>query len=77
MPGTHRSFHRAGLFTVTLGLLSLFGISGCREHKVDVPTTEPGQPAQPRLPADIELQVHTFCGGACHAYPPADSFPRK
>ncbi len=76
MPGTHRSFHRAGWFTATLGVLSLFGISGCREHKVDVPTTEHAQPAPP-LPADIELQVHTFCGGACHAYPPADAFPRK
>jgi hypothetical protein len=29
------------------------------------------------LPADIEAQVHAFCGAACHAYPPADSFPRK
>jgi hypothetical protein len=29
------------------------------------------------LPADIEHQVHTFCGGRCHAYPPAESFPRK
>lgn len=28
-------------------------------------------------PEDIAEQVHNFCGGACHAYPPADSFPRK
>ncbi|HEY3788733.1 MAG TPA: VCBS repeat-containing protein, partial [Urbifossiella sp.] len=28
-------------------------------------------------PADIADQVHTFCGGSCHAYPPADAFPRK
>jgi hypothetical protein len=42
---------------------------------------QPGNPTTPAeipapLPADIEQQVHTFCG-ACHAYPPADSFPRK
>ena len=28
-------------------------------------------------PADIAEQVHNFCGSSCHAYPPADSFPRK
>jgi hypothetical protein len=28
-------------------------------------------------PADIEEQVHAFCGGSCHAYPPADTFPRR
>ena len=28
-------------------------------------------------PEDIAEQVHNFCGGSCHAYPPADSFPRK
>ncbi|HEY2911626.1 MAG TPA: VCBS repeat-containing protein [Gemmataceae bacterium] len=33
-------------------------------------------PAVEPLPADIEQQVHAFCG-ACHAYPPADSFPRQ
>jgi hypothetical protein len=27
--------------------------------------------------ADIEKQVHTFCGAACHAYPPADVFPKR
>src|SRR5438874_4891325 len=36
----------------------------------------PPEPVQ-ALPPDIEQQVHNFCGGSCHAYPPADSFPRK
>jgi hypothetical protein len=26
--------------------------------------------------AELTAQVHNFCGKACHAYPPADSFPR-
>src|SRR5438128_2203103 len=39
------------------------------------PTTPP--PPEQALPADIEQQVHTFCGGSCHAYPPPDSFPRR
>ena len=39
---------------------------------------EPPPPAQPQPdPEDIAEQVHNFCGGSCHAYPPADSFPRK
>ena len=39
--------------------------------------TAPEPPAQQPLPADLEQQVHAFCGGACHVYPPADSFPRQ
>jgi hypothetical protein len=30
----------------------------------------------PAHPADIAERVHAFCGTACHAYPPPDSFPR-
>ena len=41
------------------------------------PPTAPAPPPPEALPADIEQQVHAFCGGSCHAYPPADSFPRK
>jgi FG-GAP-like repeat len=36
-------------------------------------------PPPARLPpstGDVTAQVHTFCG-ACHAYPPPDSFPRS
>src|SRR5205823_1149791 len=37
----------------------------------------PVRPAGPAEPAeDITEQVHQFCG-ACHAYPPADTFPRS
>jgi VCBS repeat protein len=41
--------------------------------------SDSGSPAaeSPALPADIELQVHAFCGAACHAYPPRDAFPRQ
>jgi hypothetical protein len=38
-------------------------------------------PPSPRPPApspdDLAAQVHTFCGAACHPYPPPDTFPRK
>ncbi|MDB5309320.1 MAG: repeat protein [Gemmataceae bacterium] len=37
----------------------------------------PPPPAVQSAPADIAAQVHTFCGGSCHAYPPADTFPRR
>jgi hypothetical protein len=51
-------------------------LGGCG-RPADPPTVPtPAEPVRP-LPDDMEEQVHTFCGGACHAYPPADSFPRK
>src|SRR4051812_19355530 len=37
----------------------------------------PPSPRPPESPADIALQVHNFCGGSCHAYPPPDTFPRR
>jgi hypothetical protein len=27
--------------------------------------------------ADVEREVHAFCGSSCHAYPPAETFPRR
>ena len=27
--------------------------------------------------ADVTQEVHSFCGGSCHAYPPAETFPRR
>jgi FG-GAP-like repeat len=40
-------------------------------RKVDPPALRPTDD-----PTDISDQVHNFCGGTCHKYPPADSFPR-
>lgn len=37
-----------------------------------LPADEPAVPV-----ADIEPRVHAFCGSSCHAYPPADTFPRR
>ena len=52
-----------------------FALGGCgRPPEVAAPAPEPAPTA---LPDDIEHQVHNFCGGSCHAYPPPDSFPRK
>jgi FG-GAP-like repeat len=45
----------------------------CFHRPGDVP---PPPPAGPEPPADVAAQVHQFCG-ACHAYPPPDSFPRS
>jgi hypothetical protein len=37
----------------------------------------PPPPAEPpAVTGDVTAQVHEFCG-ACHAYPPADTFPRS
>jgi hypothetical protein len=61
------------LRTTVLVMGALF-VSACSK------TPEPPLPPPDRSqtdPADIAEQVHAFCGGSCHAYPPADSFPRK
>jgi hypothetical protein len=34
-------------------------------------------PGAPEDRAEVALQVHQFCGTACHAYPPPDAFPRR
>jgi len=48
--------------------------AGCSK----APDPTPPAPTPPTAdPPDISEQVHTFCGGSCHAYPPGDSFPRK
>ncbi len=61
-----------GLATCAVAL----ALGGCGERPEDLPAPPPPEPPA-ALPADIEQQVHTFCGGACHAYPPPDSFPRR
>ena len=54
--------------------LLLAAVWGCGQR--GAPTPPAPEPLEP-LPADIEQQVHAFCGSSCHAYPPADSFPQK
>lgn len=51
--------------------LALVAVVGCG--------TPAPPPAAARVdsPADIEERVHNFCGGACHPYPPPDTFPRE
>src|SRR6478752_4457879 len=66
-----------------LGAMSLVALAGgamvlgCRRS-----TEEPAGPSisatpVPSAPADIEKEVHAFCGSACHAYPPPETFPRR
>src|SRR3954454_3800619 len=54
---------------VAAGRYALLSLGGPR---VDPPSARP-----PDDPADVAEQVHNFCGGSCHKYPPPDSFPRK
>jgi len=57
----------------SLLLLGVLLAAGCSK----APDPPPPPPPAPPDPTDIAEQVHTFCGGSCHAYPPADSFPRE
>ena len=63
-------------FAATLLCVAACAAGGCGPGGT---TTAPAPPpvVDQTLPADIEQQVHAFCGGSCHAYPPADSFPRR
>jgi hypothetical protein len=55
-----------------LGLVALAaGLLLSRSSDDRPPTAEP-----PTATGDVTAQVHDFCG-ACHAYPPADTFPRS
>ncbi len=59
-----------------LWLVPIFAVAmGCGKKPGDAPPTV--EPKHAALPDDIEAQVHTFCGSACHAYPAPDTFPRK
>lgn len=56
---------------VIVGVLSgFYYIQGRSAPRLPPPVTNPGSVG------DIAAQVHEFCG-ACHAYPPAESFPRS
>ena len=50
--------------------------TGCGRGPAPQPAT-PSTSETTQLPDDIAQQVNSFCGGACHAYPPADTFPRR
>ena len=62
------------LITAALSALNLCGCSGREAPPSTEPTTHPATTAP--LPDDIEVQVRSFCGGSCHAYPAPDTFPR-
>jgi len=51
-------------------------VLGCRRPAEDA-SSQGVTPAPAVAAADVEKEVHAFCGSACHAYPPADTFPRR
>src|SRR6266568_4770474 len=73
-PSSSRGWVGMGGTVVLLTAIGVCFFAGCFGSKSAKDT--PPSPRPPETPADIVEQVHTFCG-ACHAYPPADSFPRK
>jgi hypothetical protein len=71
MRTTVRSASRA-IRQAALGLLAAL-LAGCSSS----PSTEAPPPVQPVADrGDLTERVHAFCG-ACHAYPPANTFPRS
>ena len=54
------------------------GLAGCTGRDNARPSESRPAPAEPTaVPEDIEAQVHSFCRPSCHAYPPADAFPKS
>lgn len=63
-----------GFLAIAASISFLVAGTGCTNRN---PPEPPPTTTDTALPDDLELQVHNFCGGSCHAYPPADSFPRS
>src|SRR5215475_10616576 len=74
------SLTAAGLFSLIIGL------GGCGRPAGETPSDDPPPADGPPVGTesgsrtfapspDLVQQVHAFCG-ACHAYPPPDTFPR-
>src|SRR5262249_7452415 len=64
---------------VGLGAVCVAALAGALLYayrsRIDATAPPPAHRPQAKT-ADIAEQVHNFCGGACHAYPPPDTFPR-
>lgn len=77
--GTHNPTIRRWLWaTPPLVLAAAATVWGVQRFTSD----RPGAGGQPVVvpsgdSADVGKAVHAFCGGSCHAYPPADTFPRR
>jgi hypothetical protein len=62
-----------GAFAGPIAVAIAAGLAGCgRPEQPPAPAPEAAAEA---TPADLEAQVHSFCG-ACHRYPAPDTFPR-
>src|SRR6267378_3627489 len=74
-----RHSSRLRLGSVALACLALLMLFGCHRAapSVSIPEPAPEEPAKaPAVKEATTEQVHQFCG-ACHLYPPPDTFPRS
>ena len=67
---------RRRIMLAALGLLAGAGAGGAIYLVFFREPTPPTPPPPLLSAAELERQVHHFCGG-CHAYPPAHTFPRS
>src|SRR5262245_58559553 len=68
---SHPSYRWKGI-VLAAAVFACLVVLGCRRSRLPPPPVSNPAPEQ----ADIAEQVHNFCGVACHAYPPPDTFPR-
>src|SRR5947209_7770753 len=78
MGDVHTRNRRGRLLLSALAGASLLAAAGAAIVFLSGPRPQDNPPsaAPPPAPADIIAQVHAFCG-ACHDYPPPDTFPRS
>ena len=68
---------RSSLSGLTIVAMLSIGQTGCSGRDDSRSAKTGATPTQrAALPDDIEAQVHSFCGAACHPYPSPDTFPR-
>jgi hypothetical protein len=70
-------FARRGLLLVILVALVVLAGAGGYAARFLGRKEVPPSPLPPETPPDIAEQIQSFCGVACHVYPPADTFPRR
>lgn len=68
---------RIALAPAFAGFVAAVILAGCGKGPDTAPPVPIDHSDTTQPPADLEKQIHSFCGTACHAYSEPDTFPRS